>query len=527
MKYLAILRDSLRETIDSKVFFVVLAISALFIGVLATLSLQPNPPEEGLRKLVDRLPDGAQEVNLPIMGRVKATPSFTRYELQDLKGPEGPSRPWDAEYQFTIEARDLLPNGGRMAILQDILRAEDAQERRSPTGRTTRGQRIQADLQEEVRHIQEREEKKGGDHFEVQRRMGEQIIAYLTKRLEQEVHSLTRDEMERFFRAQLENQGNWRVTDVKLLDLPESERKIKIKARVPVQEGEDLRLKMEEVVGEVNKFRVTVVSQTGTYKLWPHKATLFFGGIPLGSSSRPGELVYKISYWGIALIGAPVIMLLSCIITAFYIPNMLRKGTIDLLLAKPIGRVSLMLYKYIGGLTFMFLTTALLIGGLWLVLGLRSGVWEPTFLLSIPLLTFEFALFYALSALAAIWTRSPVVSILLCVVMWGLLWGLGWGHYTAHLLTSESKDAGGQGSIPGWLSSTAEVAHAALPHYLDLDWLGDRMLQERLLGLSQVERDQLEKKYEPYRWPESILVTSLYIVLLLGLACWRFWAKDY
>src|SRR5207237_9219791 len=127
----------------------------------------------------------------------------------------------------------------------------------------------------------------------------EQIIAYLTKRLEQEVHSLTRAEMEGFIAEQLANQGNWRVTQVKLLDLTEADRKIKIKAQVPVQEGEDLRLKMEEVEGEINKFRVTVVSQTGTYKLWPHKASLFFGAIPLGSSSRPGEIVYKITRYGV------------------------------------------------------------------------------------------------------------------------------------------------------------------------------------------------------------------------------------
>jgi hypothetical protein len=524
MKYLAMLKDSLRETIDSKVFFVVLAISALFIAILATLSLEPNPPEEGLRKLVERLPDGATEVDVPIMGRVKATPSFTQYSLEDLQAPEGTSRPWEAEYQFTIESRDLVPHGGRIAILQDIFKTEDARERREPTGRKTRGQQVQEDFRQEMERMQEREEKKGGDRLEVQRRMADQIVAYLTKRLEQEVDSLTREEMERFIKEQLEDQGNWRVTEVKLLDLPPAEKKIKIKARVPVQEGEDLRLKMEEVEGEVNKFRVTVVAQSGTYRLWPHKASLFFGAIPLGSSSQPSQLVYKVVRYGIELVGAPVIMLLSCIITAFYVPNMLRKGTVDLLLAKPIGRVRLMLYKYIGGMTFMFLNTTLLIVGLWLVLGLRSRVWDASLLIVIPVLTFEFALFYALSTLAAVWTRSPIVSILLCVVAWGILWGLGWGHYLA---TATRDPASGEGLLPKWVTTTADTAHAALPHYLDLDWLSDRLLRERSQGLTQAERDTIAKQYEPYRWSESILVTSLYIVLLLGLTCWRFWAKDY
>jgi ABC-type transport system involved in multi-copper enzyme maturation permease subunit len=523
MKYLAILKDSLRETIDSKVFLVVLVISGLFIAIMATLTLKPNPPEEGFEKLVRRLPDGAQEADLPIVGRVKATPSFTEFSLQDLHAPENVSRPWEAEYEFTIESRDLVPNGVRMAILQDIFKTEEAKERRAGTGHKTRGRQLQEDFRKEAERIQEREQKRGTDQMETQRRMSEQIMAYLFKRLEQEVHSLTREEMEDFIREHLENQGHWRVTQVSVLDLPEAERKIKIKARIPVQEGEDLRFKMEEVEGEVNKFRVTVVPEAGAFKLWPHQASLFFGGIPLGSSSRPGELVYRITRYGVEIIGAPVIMLLSCIITAFYIPNMLRKGTIDLLLAKPIGRSRLLLYKYVGGMTFMFLNTTFLILGLWIVLGLRSGVWELSFLLSIPILTFEFAFFYALSTLGAIWTRSPIVSILFCIVAWGVLWGLGWGHF----LVSQVKEASPESGVAGWVSSSVDVAHAALPHYLDLDWLSDRMLRERSLGLSQAERDQLAKQYAPYRWSESLLVTGLYIVLLLCLACWRFAVKDY
>jgi ABC-type transport system involved in multi-copper enzyme maturation permease subunit len=48
---------------------------------------------------------------------------------------------------------------------------------------------------------------------------------------------------------------------------------------------------------------------------------------------------------------------------------MLRKGTVDLLLVKPMSRITLLLFKFIGGLTFIFLTTAFIVSGLWLVLG--------------------------------------------------------------------------------------------------------------------------------------------------------------
>jgi hypothetical protein len=50
---------------------------------------------------------------------------------------------------------------------------------------------------------------------------------------------------------------------------------------------------------------------------------------------------------------------------------------------------------------------------------------------------------------------------------------------------------------------------------------------ERSLGLSLAEREEIAKKWEAYRWSEALLVTSAYIFGILGLACWRFWAKDY
>src|SRR5260370_37088846 len=99
------------------------------------------------------------------------------------------------------------------------------------------------------------------------------------------------------------------------------------------------------------------------------------------------------------VLGAPIALLVSVVRAVFSIPNMLRKGTVDLLLVKPIRRPTLLLYKYVGGLTFIFLNTALAVGGVWLVLSLRSGVWAPGFLMSIPLITFYFAILYSLSTL--------------------------------------------------------------------------------------------------------------------------------
>src|SRR5204863_726439 len=117
-------------------------------------------------------------------------------------------------------------------------------------------------------------------------------------------------------------------------------------------------------------------------------------------------------------IGSLVTLLASIIITSFFIPNMLRKGTVDLLIVKPIHRWVLLVYKYVGGLTFVLLNTAVALGGIWLALGLRSGIWANTFLLMIFVYTFFFAILYAVSTLVAVMTRSAIATILLTCAAW-------------------------------------------------------------------------------------------------------------
>ena len=116
----------------------------------------------------------------------------------------------------------------------------------------------------------------------------------------------------------------------------------------------------------------------------------------------------------------------AVVLTAFFMPNMLRKGTVDLLLVKPIHRFALLLYKYVGGLTFIFLNTAFAMGGVWLVIGLRSGIWAQGFSCMILVFTFYFAILYAVSALFGGADAQPhrVASSSRCAGLCGLCRGL-------------------------------------------------------------------------------------------------------
>jgi ABC-type transport system involved in multi-copper enzyme maturation permease subunit len=123
--------------------------------------------------------------------------------------------------------------------------------------------------------------------------------------------------------------------------------------------------------------------------------------------------------------GAWLAILLSIVITSFFIPNMLRKGTVDLLLVKPIRRPTLLIFKFLGGLLFIFLNTAFVVVGMFLAVGLRSGIWTWGFLLTIFILTYFFAILYSVSALFGVLTRSPIVAILMTCFTWGFLFGVG------------------------------------------------------------------------------------------------------
>lgn len=115
---------------------------------------------------------------------------------------------------------------------------------------------------------------------------------------------------------------------------------------------------------------------------------------------------------GFFMISWNLIIFFSLISTASFIPSMLEKGTIDLLISKPISRPMILLSKYIGAVLFVFLSMVFLLGSIWLILSLKSGYWDPTFLLSIVWLTLAFAVMYSIVVVVGLTTQSTVIAIL-------------------------------------------------------------------------------------------------------------------
>ena len=283
------------------------------------------------------------------------------------------------------------------------------------------------------------------------------------------------------------------------------------------------------------RYRVALHGTARTHRIWAHEPSFFFGAVPIESLSAPlGYQLYVLVH-SVVSIGAWVAILVGVVITSFFIPNMLGKGTIDLLLVKPIQRWVLLLYKYAGGLTFVVLNGVYATVGVWLVLGLRTGVWAHGLLLLIFTLTFFFAVLYAVSTLVSIVTRSTIATIILTISAWFLCFVVGAAdkHFelkqrverqeqsAANTLSAEQRS--GASSTYLAIAKVIHVLHAVTPQTEELNRLNERVAYAAFLtGVWEMREFDTG---DPPCW-ESMLVSAAWIILFLGLACLRFSYRD-
>jgi hypothetical protein len=429
MKYLAILKDSLREALDTKVIYFTLGLSGLFLVLVASLSFRPVPAEEQFRRSTEFL--------TRMLGRFTQGKG-PRFAIEDFSSSNPDAPAWQQDYRFAyvIEFQD-----------------ENA-----------------------VEQLRKEKENPLAGH-----RLAEQL-----------------------------------------------------KAEFPWIEQVEVREVASENPKEIRSLVQTKGTAVEDRRAWVYEPSLFFGALPLSFLQMSlAKIVEFITDDLIGTWGAGITMLLSTIITAFFIPNMLRKGTVDMLLAKPIHRTTLLIYKYIGGLTFMFLNTLVIVVGVWLILGVRTGVWLPRFPLSLFIFTFQFAIFYSVSTLMAVLTRSPIVAILATVAFWAILFGIGFGYRIVDNLRPEriaelpEQQQEVMPKLPSWVFVVSDVLHFVTPHYKDLDVLTTKLIRHDLMDADNPRLKEVDKQARSVNWTESLTVTIGYIVFFVGLSCIWFATRDY
>jgi ABC-type transport system involved in multi-copper enzyme maturation permease subunit len=122
------------------------------------------------------------------------------------------------------------------------------------------------------------------------------------------------------------------------------------------------------------------------------------------------SVVAGASYW----IG----ILLALFASAGLFSDLQAPGRVELLLAKPVSRLQVLFGHVLGVLVAIASLIVYLMGGTWLIMSIKSGVWNPRFLLSILIVVGMFAVMYAAVLLMSVWTRSTALSL---IVSYGLI----------------------------------------------------------------------------------------------------------
>ena len=103
---------------------------------------------------------------------------------------------------------------------------------------------------------------------------------------------------------------------------------------------------------------------------------------------------------------------LAIFATAHLVPRMQEKGTVDLYLARPVGRVRLLLSRYVAGLILAGSNVVYLMGTIWLIVAWKTGVMNPRFLLAGSIIFLMIAVLLAFAFLVGVFTSSTAVSIM-------------------------------------------------------------------------------------------------------------------
>lgn len=214
-------------------------------------------------------------------------------------------------------------------------------------------------------------------------------------------------------------------------------------------------------------------------------------------------------------------LMLTLIWTAGFLPSFLEGRNICVLLAKPAPRWMLLFGKYLGVLGFVLFHAAIFVFGTWVAIGLRTGFWDPTYLLSIPLLLLQFSIFFGFSVLLAVCTRNAVVCVFGSILFWCVTWSMNFGRHafvTSTDMVSESIRS-------SYLSGLLDFGYWVLPKPADLGALlfsalgaGDHF--GAVLDLSALDA-------HGFSMALSVLSSLAFAAFVLFVSARQFQATDY
>jgi ABC-type transport system involved in multi-copper enzyme maturation permease subunit len=187
------------------------------------------------------------------------------------------------------------------------------------------------------------------------------------------------------------------------------------------------------------------------------------------------------------------------------IPGMLEKGTIDLFLSKPLTRAELLIARALGAAAGIAVNLIYFFVGIWLIFGLKAGVWHWGFLSSVIYIIYAFTCLFSVVTIAGLITRSAGFSILIAFSFALISTGLELRERFFYLLWDNT------------------IYHRLLDTLYYLTPQLNAMLENssRVIGNNILALNQAEFTFMPFLY--SFFSASL----LYGLSIWYFSRRDY
>ncbi len=524
MKYLLIFGDCVREALDRKIFYLLVALSLIMSVWCLGLQFLDAPPDKVARTLTGEINDCAPPgVILPPMFVLSYAPN-----VEDVKG--------DAQqglrYRVEVDAAEYLKRVAVWRILTEKAAAGMGSSKLQGLG----GRLLFMDLHAEMNEDGTYQVRNAGAEVPMETA---DLEAYFADRLKRGGMDASKVVLVETAVRELESVRSWFMSGPDAgpgEDAEDSEtdkedppagRPGRIGRRGPrglpdrVKEAPCFLFDVEARGTDEREYRTVekVGMLFGLFSVgvqWIDPARGMLAGDDATMSRRLIVSLFqrRIVEWLAGLVAVGV----GLVVTASFIPDMLRKGTIDLLVSKPIQRPLLLIYKYLGGLTFVFLNAILLIGGTWLALGIASGWFNPWYLATIFVVTFFFAILYTVSTFIAVLTRSTVMSVLVSVTVWFLSWVVCVGKKVSD---ANLESLGGKAA---W-QTVVDVLYFLAPKTDGMDDLNSWILSRAFSGGS-LSQTILMESTDPQ--VGLIVGTSLgFIACFIGLSAWIFSRRDF
>ena len=196
---------------------------------------------------------------------------------------------------------------------------------------------------------------------------------------------------------------------------------------------------------------------------------------------------------------------LALFATAHLVPRLQEKGTIDLYLSRPVGRVKLLLSRYSGGMLLAAANLAYLIGAIWVIIMWKTHVIHARFLLGGLTILFTIAVLLAFAFLIGVVTSSTGVSLMSTYAVF----------FLAAILAAHKKIAAAMSAE--WAAKTVD----------GLYWVFPKTAELGRATVAAVAGDRVLHGAAPANLFAVYGSTALFGLAALALSCWLFSRKDF